>query len=70
MRSSIAPVNTLKPRVLVYDLASNFAGLEPSIYRAFIDYGRIDCPSAGAPCLITRITRGCWRLPDSGSRVT
>lgn len=40
-------LHKLKPLALVDDLVDNFEGLDPSIYRAFINYERIDCPSKG-----------------------
>lgn len=42
----LAKLNELKPLALVDDLKANFEGLD-GIHRAFIHYGRFDCPSIG-----------------------
>jgi hypothetical protein len=38
-------LHELQPVALVDDLMSNFEDLPPSIHKAFINYGRFDCPS-------------------------
>ncbi|KVP65620.1 hypothetical protein WJ96_04435 [Burkholderia ubonensis] len=42
----LATLHALKPLALVDDLKANFEGLT-GIHRAFIHYGRFDCPSIG-----------------------
>ena len=41
-------LNTLEPAAFVDDLVSNFEGVDERVHRAFINYQRIDCPSAGS----------------------